>query len=61
MPDQKEGITLGIITPQGPLLVGFSIEGFTKFVEKLNTILAMNTKKQTPIPKVFDDAFKKEE
>lgn len=61
MPDQKEGIMLGIITPQGPIFVGFSMEGFSEFVEMLNTIRAMNTKKQTPIPKVFDDAFKDKE
>lgn len=61
MPEQKEGIMLGIITPQGPIFVGFSIEGFTNFVKTLNTILGMNTKKQTPIPKAFEDAFKEKE
>ena len=59
MPEQK-GIMLGIMTPQGPIFVGFSIEGFTSFVETMNTILD-NTKKEIPIPKAFEDAFKKEE
>lgn len=60
MPDQKEGVMLSIITPQGPIFVGFSIEGFSKFVEMLNTILN-STKKETPIPKAFEDAFKDKE
>jgi len=51
---------LGLMTPQGPMFVGFSIEGFTSFVEMLNAVLN-NTKKETPIPKVFEDAFKEKE
>ena len=39
MSEQKEGIMLSIITPQGPILMGFSVESFSKFVERLNTIL----------------------
>ena len=51
---------LNIITPQGPILMGFSIESFSKFVERLNTILS-NAQKKASIPKVFEDAFEKEE
>lgn len=60
MPEQREGIMLGIMTPQGPIFVGFSIEDFSKFVEMVNTVLN-NTNKKTPIPKYVEDAFKKEE
>ena len=60
MPEQKEGIMLSIITPQGPILMGFSVESFSKFVERLNTILN-NAQKKAPIPKVFEDAFKEKE
>lgn len=55
-----EGIMLGIMTPQGPILVGFSMENFAKFVEHLNAVLE-KSKEEIPIPKVFEDAFKKEE
>ncbi len=60
MPDQKEGVMLGLMTPCGPIFIGFSIEGFSKFVEMVNTVFD-NTKKETPIPKIFEDAFKDKE
>lgn len=60
MPDQKEGVMLGLMTPQGLIFVGFSIDGFSKFVGMLNTILD-STKKETPVPKAFEDAFKDKE
>lgn len=59
MPGQ-EGITIGLMTPRGPLLVGFSPKNFVKFVEMVNAIFEKRIAK-TPIPKVWTDAFEKEE
>lgn len=59
MPEQKEGISFVIMTPQGPLHIGFSIERFTEFVSMLNSLLEQKVHK-TPIPKVFEDALGKE-
>ena len=53
----ERGIMLGLMTPQGPIFVGFSVEDFAKFAEMLNTI-KNSVQKETPIPKVFEDAFK---
>ena len=53
MPD----VQMLIMTPQGPISIGFSLEDFTKFVQMLNTIL----ESKEEIPQVFEDAFKKEE
>ena len=63
MPDQKEGIMLGIITPQGPIMLCLTIESFTSLVQQLNAIhqSIITPQSITPIPKVFEDAFKKEE
>ena len=59
MADPKN-IMLGIMTPQGPIFLGLTVEEFTSFVEGLNTILD-DLKGKTPIPKVFEDALEKEE
>lgn len=58
--NSPQNVMLGIITPSGPIFMGFSIEDFSKFVQTLNTILD-NVGEKTPIPKVFEDAFKNKE
>jgi len=57
---EPKNIVLGIMTPLGLTALFLTVEEFTSFVESLNTILD-NLKGNSPIPKVFVDAFKKEE
>lgn len=59
MPNQKEGIMLGIITPQGPIMLCLTLEAFTNLVQQL-TVLLESISPTTIIPKVFEDAFKEE-
>ncbi len=60
MPDKLKSVTVSIMTPQGPVIVTLTAEDFQKLINRVNAVLG-NPKKETPIPKVFEDAFSKEE
>lgn len=53
-------IKLMIMTPSGPVFLHFPIDQFTELVQMLSSIVDQ-IKKETSIPKVFEDAFKEEE
>lgn len=57
MPDQKEGVMLGIITPQGPVVLCLTREAFSDLIQELITI-EQSMSPTTIIPKAFENAFK---
>lgn len=57
---EPRNIVLVLMTPLGPTILHLTVEELTSFAETLNSILD-SIKGKTPIPEVFEDAFKKEE
>ncbi len=57
MPDQEECIQIGLVTPQGLLMICLTREGFDSLFQQVNII---NQKLFTPVPKVFENAFKED-